>query len=83
MSPHCDLKLEVGEPVLLHDTLAHDVASPYQVWLKMVEQLSRYCMDKIGHVDRMTDGQTEGWTLIPIHPPLPPPIPGGDIINTN
>ena len=34
-------------------------------------------MDKIGHVDRMKDGQTEGWTLIPIHPPLPPPHPRG------
>ena len=34
MSPHCDPKLDDSKPIFLHDTLAHDVASPYQVWLQ-------------------------------------------------
>ena len=34
MSPHCDPELEDSKPIILHDTLAHDVASPYQVWLQ-------------------------------------------------
>ena len=38
MSPHCDLELEDSKPIFLHDTLAHDDASPYQVWLQKVEQ---------------------------------------------
>ena len=33
MSPHCDPELEDRKPISSHDTLAHDVASPYQVWL--------------------------------------------------
>ena len=33
ISLHCDLDLEDNKPILLHDTLAHDDASPYQVWL--------------------------------------------------
>ena len=33
MSPHCDPELENSKSIFLHDTLAHDVASPYQVWL--------------------------------------------------
>ena len=33
MSPHCDPELEDSKLVFLQDTLAHDVASPYQVWL--------------------------------------------------
>ena len=45
-SPHCDLKLEDGEPVLLHDTLAHDVASPYQVWSQNVLWFRKYHLDK-------------------------------------
>ena len=31
MSPHSDPELEDSKPIFLHDTLAHDVASPYQV----------------------------------------------------
>ena len=31
MSPHCDPELEDSKPIFLHDTLAHGVASPYQV----------------------------------------------------
>ena len=42
MSPHCDPELEDNKPISLHDTLAHDVASPYQVWLQKVQQLRRY-----------------------------------------
>ena len=33
MRPHCDLELEDSKTVFLHDTLAHDDASQYQVWL--------------------------------------------------
>ena len=33
MSPDCDTEPEDNKPIFLHDTLAHDVASPYQVWL--------------------------------------------------
>ena len=33
MSPHSDPELEDSKLIFLHDTLAHDVASPYQVWL--------------------------------------------------
>ena len=36
MSPHCDPELEDSKPIFLHDTLAHDVASPYQAWLQKV-----------------------------------------------
>ena len=46
MGPHCVPKLEDGKPVFLHDTLACDVASPYQVWLQKVQQLRRYCPDE-------------------------------------
>ena len=28
MSPHCDPELEDSKSIFLHDTLAHDVASP-------------------------------------------------------
>ena len=42
MSPHCDLELEDSKPVFLHGTLAHDDASPNQVWLQKVKQLRRY-----------------------------------------
>ena len=41
MSPHCDTELEDSKPIFLHDTLANDVASPYQVWLQKVQQLRR------------------------------------------
>ena len=30
MSSHCDPELEDSKPIFLHDTLAHDVASPYK-----------------------------------------------------
>ena len=32
MSPHCDLELEDSKPIFLEDNLAHNDASPYQVW---------------------------------------------------
>ena len=32
MSPHCYPELEDSKPIFLHDTLAHNVASPYQIW---------------------------------------------------
>ena len=34
MSPHYDPELEDSKPDFVHDTLAHDDASPYQVWLQ-------------------------------------------------
>ena len=43
-SPNCDL--EGSNPIFLHDTLAYDGASPYQVWLQKVKQLRRYCPDE-------------------------------------
>ena len=46
MSPPCDPELEDQQTNLLaelHDTLAHDVASPYQVWLQVIPQLRKYC----------------------------------------
>ena len=36
MSPHYDPELEDSKPDFVHDTLAHDDASPYQVWLQKV-----------------------------------------------
>ena len=44
MSPHCDLQNSI--PVFLHDTLAHNNASPYQVWLQKVQHLRRYRPDE-------------------------------------
>ena len=32
MSPCCDLDLEDSKPIFFEDNLAHDEASPYQVW---------------------------------------------------
>ena len=46
MSPQCDPEPEDRKPIFLHDTLAHDVASPYQVWLQKVQQLRRYRPDE-------------------------------------
>ena len=46
MSPHCDPELEDSKPILVHDTLAHDVASPYQVWSQKVQQLRWYRPDE-------------------------------------
>ena len=34
MSPHSDPELEESKPIFLHDTLAHDDSSAFQVWLK-------------------------------------------------
>ena len=31
MGPHSDPELEDSKPILLHDTLAHNITSPYQV----------------------------------------------------
>ena len=45
MSPHGDPELEDSKPIFLHDTLAHDVASPYHVWLQKVQQLGKYPPD--------------------------------------
>ena len=36
MSPHCDPELEDSKPIFLYYTVAHDVASPYQIWLQKV-----------------------------------------------
>ena len=46
MSPRCDPELEDSKPIFLHDNLAHDAASPYQVWLQEVQQLRRYHSDE-------------------------------------
>ena len=46
MSPHCDPELKESKAIILHDTLAHDVVSPYQVWLQKVQQLLRYHPDE-------------------------------------
>ena len=46
MSLHCDLDLEDSVPIFLHDILAHDDASPYQVWLQKVQLLRRYHPDE-------------------------------------
>ena len=42
MNPHCDIDHADTKPMFLHDTLAHDDASPYQVWSQKVQQLRRY-----------------------------------------
>ena len=46
MSPQCNPELEDSKPIFLHDTLAHDNAAPYQVWLQKAQQLRRYRPDK-------------------------------------
>ena len=46
MNLHCDPELEDSKPIFLHDTLAHDDASSYQVWLPKVQQLRRYHLDE-------------------------------------
>ena len=45
-SPNCDLDLEVSTSIFLHDTLAHDDASQYQVWSQKVQWFRRYYLDK-------------------------------------
>ena len=47
MSPHCDLELEDSKPIFLHDTLANDDASPYQVRLQKAQQQRRNHLDNI------------------------------------
>ena len=39
-------QIEDSRPIFLHDTLAHDVASPYQVWLQKVQQLRTHPQDE-------------------------------------
>ena len=39
---HCDPELEDSKPIFLHDTLAHNDASPNQIWLQNVQQLRRF-----------------------------------------
>ena len=46
ISPDYDPELEDSKPIFLHDTLAHDDASPYQVWLQKVQQLRGYRADE-------------------------------------
>ena len=46
MSPQYDFELEDSKPIFLHDTLAHNDASPYQVQLQKVQQLRRYAQDE-------------------------------------
>ena len=37
MSPHSDLDLEDSKQIFMHDTLAHNDASQFQVWLQKVQ----------------------------------------------
>ena len=46
MSPHYDPQLEDSKPIFLHDTLALDYASSYQLWLQKVQWLRRCCPDE-------------------------------------
>ena len=39
-------ELDDSKPIFLHDTLAHDDASQYQIWLQKIQQLKRYGPDK-------------------------------------
>ena len=41
-----DLELENCKPIFLHDTLAHDEASPHQVGLQKVQQLRGYRLEQ-------------------------------------
>ena len=43
ISPHCDLDHENSKLIF---SLAHDEASPYQVWLLKILQLRRYAPDE-------------------------------------
>ena len=57
MNPHCDLDLEDSKPIFLHDTLAHDDASSYQVWLQKVKKKipSRWTVNGILNFSRDLD----------------------------
>ena len=46
ISLHCGPELEDNKPIFLHDTLAPNDASQYQVWLQKVQQLRRYRPDE-------------------------------------
>ena len=46
MNPHCNPELEDSKPIFLHNTLAHDDATPFQVWLQKIQQLRRYPPDE-------------------------------------
>ena len=46
MSLQYDPELEDSKPIFVHDTLAHENAAPYQVWLQKVQQLRRYRPDE-------------------------------------
>ena len=61
LSPHCDPELEDSKPVFLQDTLAHDVASPYQVWLQKAQQLRR-CHPDEHSLEFCTFRVTLSWT---------------------
>ena len=61
MSPYCDHELADSKPTFLLDTLAHDVASPYQVWLQKVQHLRRYCPDEHS-LEFLTFSVTLTWT---------------------
>ena len=47
MSHRYDPELEDSKPIFFHDTLTHDDASPYHVWLNKVQQLRRYRPDEL------------------------------------
>ena len=53
------LTLTIVNHFFLPDNLPRNNTPPYQVWFNMVERFRRYCPNKIGHTDRMTDRQTE------------------------
>ena len=67
MSTHCDPELVDSKPIFLHDTLAHDVASPYQLWLQKVQQLRRYHPDE--HLLELTLTTREQSNLLTDNPP--------------
>ena len=45
MSPQSDLELK-DKHIFLHNTLAHEDASPHYIWLQKVQQLQKYCPDE-------------------------------------
>ena len=47
MSPHCDIDLKDRKLIFSDDTLAHDDALQYQVWLQKVQQSRRYGQGEI------------------------------------
>ena len=61
MSPHSDPELKDSKPIFLHDTLAHDVVSPYKVWSQKVLKLTRYRPDEHS-LEFLTFPVTLRWT---------------------